>query len=228
MSRTSAKGEVHLPLCYSGPTNNTSDRRPSVDGPNYQGGDRQDCRRARASTFVSNITASTNDGDSQHRKLSRFQIPCQPYVQKHTFLPQNSLPLGMGDTELCIVDSSDITTPTCPHYSTESTKVNKGRRPKKSKTNYLRGAPESKLRDGRVLGNLHGSQRKFLHGREATLEKVHRALQRSYYYTLSEGHENVKTLSEEHASGDECGSLPEPLCRAGTGFSSGQRQEPNT
>lgn len=77
----------------------------------------------------------------------------------------------------------------------------RGRRPRKNKTLYARGAPINKYGNISILGNLRGSQHRL----------IHRALQHNYYSALFEGDKDIQTGVEDHDRLDEYDSLPKPL-----------------
>ncbi|KAF3668653.1 hypothetical protein FXO38_07989 [Capsicum annuum] len=97
-------------------------------------------------------------------------------------LPQHSLPLETGDTNICPLEPSNYLSLSTPDHSTScdlnhsvslsaSSGHNTGRRPRRNKTNHSRVTLASKPGDGGILGNLHGSQRRLLHARKTPSEK---------------------------------------------------------
>ncbi|KAF3674117.1 hypothetical protein FXO37_06595 [Capsicum annuum] len=154
-------------------------------------------------------------------------------------LPQYSLPLRTGDTNIYPLESSNFLRLSTTDYSnffdlnhslspTDSSGHNTGRRPRRNKTNLSRGTSASKPRDGGVLGNLLESQYQLLHARKTPSKRVHRALHHSYYSALSTGDENFQAILEEYVGGVECSSASKPLYVTGIDTEARQGQEPDS
>ncbi|KAF3673859.1 hypothetical protein FXO38_05495 [Capsicum annuum] len=127
-----------IPLHHRrGSTDSVNHPRLGMDGPNNQIGDRPNIRGAWATTVGTNMVTSANIEDAQHDELQRVQLTCEPYVQELSMPPQCHLPHGNGDPQLCTLDSTGrpLSVPSGPINEHEW--ANRGRRPKKNKTNHL-------------------------------------------------------------------------------------------